>query len=257
MDIKICAPSYKRPDKVDTLKYIPSCRIYVSEEEVKEYKKNYPDSNIINVNKKYQGNISRIRNYILDKEMSNDCVVCIIDDDLKGIGYFEDLEIHWLKDEKEIYDFIERYSELAESWGIKFWGINVNPDKQNYREYTPFSLTSYVGSPFGVHFKHDIRYDERFSLKEDYDFIISYLNKYRKALRVNKYFYDTKQTEQVGGCAVYRNIEREKEQMDLLIKKWGSKIVKREQLRYSRSHKSSKVRRFDINPIVSIPIRGI
>ena len=49
-----------------------------------------------------------------------------------------------------------------------------------------------------------------------------------------------------GGCAEYRNIQKEKEQMDLLIKKWGSKIVKLD----SRNTK-------DINPVVKPPIKGV
>lgn len=257
MKIKICAPSYKRPDKVDTLKYIPSCRIYVSNDELDEYKKNYPNSDIIGVEPKYQGNISRIRNHILDREMADDCVVCIIDDDMRRIGYHENHQMIFLKTEEEIYKFIQKYTDLAEDWGIKFWGINVNKDPQSYWVGTPFSLAVYIGSPFGVHFKHDVRYDEKFSLKEDYDFILKFLNKYRKALRVNKFFYNVKQVEQTGGCATYRNLEREMSQIDLLIKKWGSKIVKTENLSSSHSHLTYRKRRFDINPYLHIPIRGV
>lgn len=256
MDIKICAPSYHRPNAVDTFKYIPSCRLYVSNEELAEYKMNYPDATIIGVNPMYQGNVSRIRNYILDTEMADDCVVVIIDDDLKKIGYHEGGQ-QIIMNEQEIYDFIEKYSILSFDWGIKYWGININKDPLNYRCILPFSLGCYIGSPFGVHFKHDIRYDEMFSLKEDYDFTISYLNKYRKALRVNKFFYDTKQAEQVGGCAMYRNLDKEKEQIDLLIKKWGRNIVRIDNSPAGRNGLSRKIKMFDINPIISIPIRGI
>jgi hypothetical protein len=146
---------------------------------------------------------------------------------------------------------------LAIDWDIKFWGIQVNPDKQCYREYTPFSLTSYVASPFGVHLGHSIRYDERLSLKEDYDFTLQFLNQYRKILRVNKYFYKVKQMEQEGGCAVYRNVGEEKRQLELLQKKWGKKIVKFDTLGNSRSHSSNKIRRFDVNPVIIVPIKGI
>ena len=50
-----------------------------------------------------------------------------------------------------------------------------------------------------------------------------------------------------GGCADYRTMEREKDQFDLLQKKWGSNIVRKDKL-------SKGV---DINPIVKIPIRGV
>jgi hypothetical protein len=141
--------------------------------------------------------------------------------------------------------------------GVKLWGINVNYDKQCYREYTPFSLTSYIGGPFMVHIDTDLRFDERLPLKEDYDYTLQHLNKYRKVLRVNKFFYVVKQMEQVGGCATYRNLEREIEQLNLLRKKWGSRIVQNDSLENSRSHKSDKKRTFDVNPIIRVPIGGI
>ena len=104
-----------------------------------------------------------------------------------------------------------------------------------------------------AHIKTDLRFDESLPLKEDYDFTLQNLNKYRIALRVNKFYYKTKQAEQVGGCATYRNIEREKEQFLLLQKKWGSSIIKRD--KKDRSNKSDKKKNYDINPILSVPIK--
>jgi hypothetical protein len=60
--------------------------------------------------------------------------------------------------------------------------------------------------------------------------------------------YDVKQAEQAGGCSTYRTSEREKEQFELLQRKWGSKIV-----RYDSSSKKG----FDFNPIIKVPIRGV
>jgi hypothetical protein len=80
--------------------------------------------------------------------------------------------------------------------------------------------------------------------------------KYRKVLRVNKYFYVKKGAEQKGGCAAYRNINREMDQIKKLQKKWGKKIIKVDDGK-SRSHNTEKKRSFDINPIVKIPIRGV
>jgi hypothetical protein len=257
MKISVNAPSYKRPDNVDVLRYLPNVKIWVDISEYDKYKTNYPLANIISCPTGVQGNICRIRNYIIDKEQPDNDVVCIIDDDLKYIGYFEKGQTIKIETEEQFIAFIEKYSILASDLGVKLWGINVNPDKQNYREYTPFSFLSYVGSPFGCHLKTDLRYDEKFSLKEDYDFTLQNLNKYRKVLRVNKYFYNVKQCEQVGGCAAYRNIKKELSQIEELQKKWGKHIVKCESLENSRSHKTTKKRKFDINPIIIAPIKGV
>lgn len=260
MNIRICAPSYKRPGEVDTLKYLPHARIYVSNDEVEMYRKANPGADIVGVDPKYQGNLCRIRNHILDVEIPQNDATVIIDDDLQWIAYFEFNEHHKLRTEEEVMRFIEKYSDLARSWGILYWGIQINFDRQSYREYNPFSLTSYIGGPFGVHLgEHGVRYDEALPLKEDYDFTLQYLNRYRKMLRVNKYHYSTKQAVQPGGVAAYRSVEKEKEQLAALQRKWGSKIVKREKLDFSRSQvrNPKKVRPFDLNPILSVPIRGI
>jgi hypothetical protein len=106
----------------------------------------------------------------------------------------------------------------------------LNFDKQAYREYSPFSFTSVILGPFMVHLKHDLRFDERFPTKDDYDFSIQVLNKYRRILRFNKYFYVCKMagsgSGQVGGHAHIRNVHNEMAQVIGLQKKWGSKIVK-------------------------------
>jgi len=255
MKVVIACPSYKRPNGVDTLAYLPSTKVYVSASEFEAYKKNYPKANIISVDPKFQGNLCRIRNYILDDNKGD--IVCIIDDDLKFLGYFEKNTVVKLTCEADVISFLIKYSNLALDLGVKLWGINISPDKQNYREYTPFSLTSYIGGPFMVHLDTDLRFDERFPLKEDYDFTLQNLNKYRKVLRVNKFFYSVKQVEQVGGVAEYRNLDEEKRQLKELQKKWGNKIVQTDSLENSRSHSSTKKRNVDINPIIRVPIKGV
>jgi hypothetical protein len=77
------------------------------------------------------------------------------------------------------------------------------------------------------------------------------MNKYRGALRVNKFHYNVKQSKQSGGCATIRNYEKEKNQLDILTNKWGSKIVKIDKL----GKKNSKF--IDYNPIIKIPIKGV
>lgn len=252
MKISINAPSYRRPSRVDTLKYIPCVQIWVCETEADEYEKNYPEATIIPLKKGIQGNVCRVRNHILDNDPAD--VICIIDDDMNHIGYHE-ANIRTKLKTREIMPFLEKYSLIAMDLGVKMWGINVNPDKQCYREYTPFSLSSYVGSPFTCHINSDIRYDEKLPLKEDYDLTLQHLNKYRKALRLNKFFYSVKQAEQEGGCASYRNMNREKEQLALLQKKWGTAIVKYDN--NDRSHSRKKNKTFDFNPVIRAPIKGV
>lgn len=56
-------------------------------------------------------------------------------------------------------------------------------------------------------------------------------------------------------CNVSQYGEREREQFELLRKKWGSDIVKLDRSNKGRSKKKRKY--IDYNPIIKIPIKGI
>ena len=262
MKISVNAPSYKRPDDVRTLDYLPFCKIWVDNKEYEEYKKNNPTAKIIACPDGVQGNLCRVRNYILETEFKSGAdVVLIIDDDftclrrydydeLNGFGY----EPHIITKD-EFLPIIEKYSIIAKDLGAKFWGVNCNCDPMAYRHNTPFSTRSYIGGPFQCFLKGNrCWYDERLPLKEDYDMTIQQLNMERVVLRVNAYHYLCKQSEQKGGCATYRNREREEEQLEALRKKWGGAIVK---VDTTNKGKTSKEKRLDYNPIVRIPIKGV
>lgn len=260
MKISVCCPSYKRP-KVETLDYLPYVKVYVDNKEYQDYidaNKGF-EKNIISVPDGIQGNVSRIRNYILDQELKDNDVVCIVDDDMKGIYRYEGDKKYCynktLVKANEFLNFIEKYTIMCQDLGFKLWGVNLNEDALSYRQYSPFSTTAIILGPFSCHLKNDIRYDENLPLKEDYDLAIQHLNKYRGILRVNYYHYNCKQSKQAGGCATYRNYEREKQQLEALQNKWGKKIVKVDNSKNANQKKESK--EFDYNPIITIPIKGI
>ncbi len=257
--ISVNTLSYKR-DKVLTLDYLPFINLWVCETEYDKYKEAHPEANIIKIKKGIQGNVSRVRNYILDKEFEENDAVCLLDDDIAGIYRHEINEANGgalsKKIEKDDFlEFLEKYTMLCDEWGFKLWGLALNKDKLIYYQNCPFNTKSMILGPFGVHLKNDIRYDESLYLKEDYDLAIQHLEKHRGILRVNSYFYDCKQSVIKGGCAGSRNVDKEVEQFNLLQKKWGSKIVRMDK---TVSHKSKKGRiHIDYNPIVRVPINGV
>ena len=262
MKISINCPSYKRP-YVETLEYLPYCKVWVDEGEYEDYIKANKgfEKNIISCPKGIQGNLCRIRNYILDEEFKNGAdVVLIIDDDLRGLYRYENYRGYAYNDVKvdkdEFLVFIEKYSLLCEEFGFKFWGVNCNTDALNYKHNLPFNTKAYIGGPFQCFLKGNVlRYDEKLPLKEDYDMTLQNCNKYRGCLRINKYHYACKQSKQAGGCATYRNYDREVEQLELLQKKWGKHIVRVDKHKNNRLIKESK--KFDYNPIINIPIKGV
>tara|TARA_R110000787_G_scaffold156160_1_gene270051 strand:- start:16544 stop:17284 length:741 start_codon:yes stop_codon:yes gene_type:complete len=241
-----CA-SYKRSDICRTHKYLPSITYVVSEDEADEYKKVH--DKIMVVPNEVQGNLARVWNYILDKAPTDHVIT--IDDDIKYFGRWN-CNVQEKLNSDQVHNMIQEGIQLAIDLDVRYWGLNCLADKGAYREYTPFGMTSYIGGPFQAHNKNPLRYDEEIYLKEDYDMSIQVLNKFRKNLRLNMYHYICEQATIKGGCADYRNVEREQIQNNLLQKKWGSTIV-----RFDKSNKSKKEKNFDINPIINVPITGV
>lgn len=259
MKVSVNIPSYKRP-KVETLKYLPFCQVWVDNKEYESYKDANKGATIIACPEGIQGNVSRIRNYILDQEFARGMdAVLIIDDDMQGVFLWQGtktIPYHAERVEAEHFmGFVEKYSQLCADLGYKFWGCNCNQEPMSYRQTTPFSFTSFVGGPFQCFLNNPLRYDENLPLKEDYDMTLQQCNKYRGCLRLNFAFYRVKQSEQAGGCATYRNRKREQEQFEALQRKWGGGIVRRD---ISVRGKAIKTKVFDdYNPIIRIPIKGV
>lgn len=254
--LEFCIPSYKRPEKIQTLDLFPQAIVFVAESEVDDYKKNNPNAHIEIVPDKVQGNLCRVRNYILDS-MKGKAVV-ILDDDISMIKHLT------VSGEKKLWEKVEndklpslfcKFADLTEEWGFSYFGLQCNSDIMVSRLITPFSTVSYIGGPVqGFLPKNKCRYDERLSLKEDYDMTLQQCNLERGCLRFNLYCYSAKQSEQKGGCANYRSIEEEKRQLELLKHKWGGKIVKIDKSNKGRSTKDKVI---DYNPIIHIPIKGV
>lgn len=229
MKISVNVPSYKRPKDIKTLDYLPYARVWVDGSEYDAYKKAHPKSDIVKCADGVQGNLCRVLNHILDEEFKRGMdVVLILDDDIHWIERWEVDELTGFGYEPyklnadEVLMMIEKYSIMAQDLGAKFWGVNINYDKYCYKHNTPFSTKAYIGGPFRCHLKGSrCRYDERLFFKDDYDMTLQQLNMERVVLRVNAYHYICEQSTNKGGLAAYRNRDREHEQCELLIKKWG------------------------------------
>lgn len=248
MKLDILSPSYRRPDTCTTQEYLPACVYVVAQSEKKQYEK--AGRRVIAVPNKVQGNVSRVRNWILDRFNP----VLILDDDIRRFGRWNSQENHKL-DTDEAMEFIEQAFNLARQLDARMWGMNLLPDKGAYREYTPFAFRSVVLGPVQGFTNMDLRYDETLPLKEDYDLSLQVLNKYRRTLRFNMMHYVCSQHTNVGGCAAYRTMARERAQFELLQKKWGSEIVRIDTQGGQVNQK--KRRTWDINPVVRVPIHGV
>lgn len=243
--IKIISPSYKRAGNVKAIDVFQDKLILaVHEFEAEEYRKAYPNNELMVMPDEIGGNMAKVRNYMRDHCGSRYMVM--IDDDVEEIGFHENMKRYPIG-LVAIMEFLENGFQMAEDVGTILWGINLQADPKFYREYSPFSFLSPVLGPFSCHIVddvNDIRYDERLGLNEDYDFALQVLHKYHKIFRNNKYYYLAGHLTETGGCGAYRVLDEERKQSEIMLKKWGDKVV---------SYNFKKT----TNPRVRVPLKGI
>lgn len=259
MNIKYCCPSYDRPNDCPVLDYLSKVKMYVSSEDYKRYVRQHPDKkeNIVKVPDGIQGN-GKIKclNWILDNvwDEETDALV-MIDDDVSCLMSHENNCKDKVIGEQEFYYIIEKYVLLAKEWGVGLFGFNLNSDAMGYNCFVPFRLHSYLDGQLMVIVENqeDIRYDEKAFLKEDVDFCLQHMEKYHKALRIDKYYPKSKGFDNRGGLYDMRTKEKEKEGFRYMQQKWGSQIIRPNR---PKANKKSKIRSFGGAIRIKLPLKG-
>lgn len=258
MNIKYVSPSSNRATGIKTLDYVSRCKMYVSKED-------YP--NYVKHNKKHKNKFvvvpdgvqnhgkSKCLNWMLDNLWDDDTdAIVMLDDDLTCIKAHVLNGRDRIVGEEEFYEIIEEYTLLAKEWGCGVWSMNLNSDPMTYDCFKPFRLHAYLDGQVTVWVeKNELRYDEELTIKEDVDFFLQNIEKYHKALRVDKYYPVCDSFTNSGGCNDYRSEEEEKRQFRLMQKKWGSQIVRPNR---PRGKKTSKIRSYGGAIRINLPLRG-
>jgi hypothetical protein len=252
--IIVAIPSKGRAGNVRSLRPLGAelravTRIFCPESEASLYQERHGAeiASVVAVPDSIKG-ITRTRNFILEyceREGERWCVQC--DDDAYRWSYFEantPTPGIALPDERKL-PLLVNFFEMTEDLGTNLFGFQVSDDPKFYREYSPFSFTSpVVGNLMGIVVGDGQRFDERLLLKEDYDFSLQSLHRYRRILRGNKYTWRVEHQETPGGCRSYRTLRAEQDAIETLECKWGSKVIRRH-----------KKKMFEI--VVKCPIKGI
>ena len=142
MMFKIYAPTYKRSKLCTTHKYLKEVIYVVRESEAQDYEGVHDKLWI--VPDAAQGNLCRVRNYILNHCKEEN--ILLIDDDIKHFGRWNG-NVQIKLNEQEVYNMVQEGFQLAEDLGVVYWGINCLADKGAYREYTPLGTCQYIGGP--------------------------------------------------------------------------------------------------------------
>lgn len=254
-ELNIVIPSYKRWDNLPGYDYFKSARFVIPESQADQYLKGRDKERFIVIPDEADGTVARKRNWIL-RNVPRPLVM--IDDDVdkltmcEGGEYFKKYGrakqcIPLSPEEAEAV--LIQAANLAHEWGCPMFGFNLNTDGRNYKQYKPFSLTQPILGPCSGHLDHDLIYDERMDLKEDYDMSLQALRKYKKILRLNKYAVNAQHGDVKGGSASYRTMEREIAACEAITKKWGAKVI---HYNIGKGTYASL-----LNGVVNVPIRGV
>tara|TARA_R110000823_G_scaffold289265_2_gene407665 strand:- start:634 stop:1239 length:606 start_codon:yes stop_codon:yes gene_type:complete len=181
---------------------------------------------VVSIPDEKDGNIAVKRNAILDMAAADGVEwLLMVDDDYQYVGKITNQNPRWLNND-EIETLIAEGCQMADELQTGMWGLNVQIDPKFYREYSPFSLTTPILGPWQAVKVSELRYDEKISLKEDYDFWLQSIRKYRKTLRFQSYHYMVNHINKSGGVVSYRTKQREEEHNQMLQEKWGRRVVK-------------------------------
>lgn len=256
MSLNIVIPTYKRADKLPGKDYFKAAKYVLPESQRDDYAAVLPGKRMIVIPDKSDGSIGKKRNWILQ---NIERPLLMLDDDVKALtttqgiydsdGQFQKTNQKVRLTPEQAENVILNGFNLADQWGCKLWGLNVNTDGRNYQQYKPFSLTQMVLGPFQGHLEHNLTMDERVGTCDDYDFSLQMLQKYGKILRLNKYAYDCVHGDNSGGIVSMRTNEIEIEYCKAIMKKWGTKIIK---------YRIPPEKPGDVlNASINVPIKGV
>lgn len=181
-----------------------------------------------------QGNIARVRNYILKYARENKIeMFSMCDDDISKLYIYDSTLKSRLKELSGAeYDYIlDRFSEtFYQKENCVGWSMNETSQPRDYKGEIGCNNACFMSGTFSIYFTDRItfQFDERLSLKEDYDFTLQALTNGKIIYKFKGLFYlperVTTGLKNFGGCSTYRTSEREQEQIKLMKEKWGDLI---------------------------------
>lgn len=232
----IAIPSKSRPWKSKSKELLKSALLFVPEREEKMYRKIYGDD-VVAVPDEVRG-ITPTRNWILDQYDGEDVV--FVDDDLKQTGWVvtskdgKKKHVHF-GSESEVMEEFGKCFEVCKGMGYKIFGWKTESSPMSQYDEKPFLFKTYVtASCMGIVNDTDLRFDEAFKVKEDYEISCRHIEKYGGILGVRYVYWENRHWDTNGGCGDYRTDSMERDCIERLIRKYPNfvKSVKRRNSQY-------------------------
>lgn len=209
--------SHKRPHTVPHIEAIVGkCTWLVGDGELKDYEE-YGATSVVET-----GKLIPSRNAALSYCEDENLFCVQISDDLQNLKYYKSVASE--KAEPISFDFaVTRL--IAQLRASDAYLGGVAPTTNRFFLSRVFSNDTFIVGDFIVVRPTPLRFDERMTLKEDYDYTLQHLVKYGRVFRDNMVMAEFKHRTNKGGAVDYRTSELEKENINYLKMKWGKLIV--------------------------------
>jgi glycosyltransferase involved in cell wall biosynthesis len=164
-------------------------------------------------------------NWIFDHVRDREAIV-LVDDDIASLQrcFVEPGEESTIRDPLLIEEIIRATFIMARDIGAFYFGWEAsNGALRYYTGLKPFMLTGYInGCAMGFRTGHGLRFDPRIVAKNDFDIAAANAHRHRMCFKNCRYTFCQKETfTGKGGQAAFRTSATEKNDVDLLRRKWG------------------------------------
>ena len=164
-----------------------------------------------------ESNLVNSRNFALDHAFGRGRICVQLDDDLERVRIRNtNTEV---SPQEAIDHMVEKFNQCQ---GVYHMG--VSPTTNDYFIKTDFSKNLFMPACMTLTKPTPLRYDERLTLKEDYDYCLQHTTKYGVTLRYHHYLWCFKAKTNDGGCQNYRSSEEEQRCIRIIRRKWGDKV---------------------------------
>lgn len=166
------------------------------------------------------GTLIQSRNAALDMAFNENKICVQLSDDLKKVTTNKNFA------PKKQVDIDFAISELIKVFkkvdGVYLMGIP--PTSNDFFAKSLISKNTFcIGDMLFIK-PNNLRFDTSLTLKEDYDYTLQHLSKFKNSFRYQKYLFEFEHYKNKGGAVDYRTEKEEQKNIMILRAKWGDKI---------------------------------
>jgi hypothetical protein len=215
MNYQVYVISAGRYDKLNFSNQQKSKYIFCVKKGEKHLYEKYGCQNVIET-----GSLMQSRNAALNMAFNENKICVQLSDDLKKVTTNKNFSLKKQVDaDFAIQELVNLFEKVN---GVYLMGIP--PTSNDFFAKSLISKNTFcIGDMLFIK-PNDLRFDTALTLKEDYDYTLQHLDKYKNCFRYQKYIFEFEHYKNKGGAVDYRTEEEEQKNIKILFAKWGNKI---------------------------------